>query len=64
LRQPWLLVVCAVGGFAAQAQDYPTRSVKLITQGAAASGPVAKKRPGEILYAANAPVNVSLGFFL
>jgi len=35
----WLLVVCAFGGFAAQAQDYPTRSVKLITQGAAASGP-------------------------
>src|SRR5262245_35538877 len=35
----WLLLVCAVGGFAAQAQDYPTRSVKLITQGAAASGP-------------------------
>jgi tripartite-type tricarboxylate transporter receptor subunit TctC len=39
LRIGWLLVVCAVGGFAAQAQDYPTRSVKLITQGAAASGP-------------------------
>lgn len=35
----WLLVVCAVGGLAARAQDYPTRSVKLITQGAAASGP-------------------------
>ena len=34
-----LLVVCAVVGFAAQAEDYPTRSVKLITQGAAASGP-------------------------
>jgi tripartite-type tricarboxylate transporter receptor subunit TctC len=34
-----LLFVCAVAGFAAHAQDYPTRSVKLITQGAAGSGP-------------------------
>ena len=34
-----LLLVCAVAGFAAHAQDYPTRSVKLITQGAAGSGP-------------------------
>ena len=34
-----LLLVCVLAGFAAQAQDYPTRSVKLITQGAAASGP-------------------------
>ena len=39
LRIGSLLVVCAVAGFAAQAEDYPTRSVKLITQGAAASGP-------------------------
>src|SRR5436309_7470122 len=34
-----LLLVCGVAGYAAQAEDYPTRSVKLITQGAAASGP-------------------------
>jgi tripartite-type tricarboxylate transporter receptor subunit TctC len=33
------LLVGAVAGFAAHAQDYPTRSVKLITQGAAGSGP-------------------------
>src|SRR2546430_468604 len=34
-----LLLFCVLVGFAAQAEDYPTRSVKLITQGAAASGP-------------------------
>jgi tripartite-type tricarboxylate transporter receptor subunit TctC len=34
-----LLLVGAVAGVAAHAQDYPTRSVKLITQGAAGSGP-------------------------
>ena len=39
LRMSVLLLVCGVAGYAAQAEDYPTRSVKLITQGAAASGP-------------------------
>ena len=34
----WLLLV-AIAARPAQAEDYPTRSVKLITQGAAASGP-------------------------
>lgn len=34
----WLLLV-AIAARPAQAEDYPTRSVKLITQGAASSGP-------------------------
>src|SRR5947209_20119712 len=39
LRMGVLLLICGVAGYAAQAEDYTTRSVKLITQGAAASGP-------------------------
>jgi tripartite-type tricarboxylate transporter receptor subunit TctC len=35
----WLLAAAALAGSAAQAQDYPTNPVKLVTQGAPGSGP-------------------------